>query len=81
MYSPWAGGVDSTKGRQFWFYDANDKLIANDSTCSSDNKYLMTIPEGAVYMRFLGFAYNKEHARVAPLYKTLMVTEGEEEYI
>lgn len=79
MYSPW-GPQSSMVGKQFWFYDANDKMIANDKTCSSDGKYLMTIPEGAVYLRFQGWGYKSNSNFVKPLYSTLMVTEGEEEY-
>lgn len=79
MNSPW-GPQSSMVGKQFWFYDADDKMIANDATCSPDGKYLMTIPEGAVYMRFQGWGYKSNKSFIKPLYSTLMVTEGEEEY-
>ena len=82
--TPW-GTTDKpfkgTDGKNFWFYDANDTLIANNSTTSPDGLYLMTIPEGAVYMRFLSQQYNSYPDKIKPLYaNNLMVTEGETEY-
>lgn len=86
MATPWGDGSEpgGFKGRRFWFYDASDNLIANDSTTSSDGVYLMTIPAKTAYMRFMGWnaRSDSEYAsRITPLYSTLMVTEGEKEYL
>ncbi len=83
MSAPWGAksAPSGFSGKKWWFYDAQDNLIANDSKTSNDDGVnLMTIPEGAVYMRFMGWGYAQYPIQLKPIYSTLMVTEGEEEY-
>lgn len=80
---PW--GLNSSQtGKNYWFYDNTDKMIANDSTTMTDKDsggYCMSIPEGAVYMRFLSTGFKSVKSKVHPtLRDRLMVTEGETQY-
>ena len=83
--APW--GINTkpfanSTGKNFWFFDANDTLIANSKTAGSDDDCtLMTIPEGAVYMRFMTLAYEQylDKTKVV-LMNNLMVTEGTDIY-
>lgn len=79
--TPWCGITSFVgSGKNFWFYDEKDNLIANSSTTSSDGKFLMTIPEGAVYMRFMCYYAGKYFSEVKKMFLSLMVTEGAEEF-
>lgn len=85
MATPWGDGTEpgDFTGRRFWFYDASDNMLANDASASSDGVYLMTIPSNTAYMRFMGWYARSDSQyadKITPLYKTLMVTEGEKEY-
>lgn len=84
--APWYNvqSPDTLQHQRFWFYDASDTVIANDSASSSDGgNYLMTIPSNAVYMRFMGYYSREDSQYINQLgchyHDRLMITEGEEE--
>lgn len=81
LHNPW-GGPDQTsmKGKRVFFYKADDTLIQNDTQCLDATGMLVTVPQGAVYMRFMAWGYDSQKSKVKPIYNTLMITEGETEY-
>lgn len=81
LHNPWGGPEQtSMKGKRVFFYKADDTLIENDSKCLDSTGMLVTVPAGAVYMRFMCWGYTASKSKVKPLYDTLMITEGETEY-
>ena len=81
LHNPW-GGPEQTSmaGKRVFFYKADDTLIQNDNKCLDSTGMLVTVPAGAVYMRFMCWGYNAHKSGVKPLYNTLMITEGETEH-
>lgn len=83
MSAPW--GTDTYPGsfssKRYWFYDGDDNLIENSSIGSKNDVHMMTIPEGAVYMRFMCCGYGNYASNIKNvLQKQLMVTEGTDVY-
>lgn len=67
-------------GKRVFFYNADDSLVENDTECLDETGMLVTVPQGAVYMRFMAWGYFSTTSQVKPRYDTLMITEGETEY-
>lgn len=81
LHNPWGGPEQtSMKGKRVFFYKADDTLIQNDTQCLDETGMLVTVPQGAVYMRFMAWGYAAQKSKVKPIYNTLMITEGETEY-
>ena len=81
LHNPWGGNVQTSMvGKRIFFYRADDTLIENDTKCLDETGMLVTVPQDAVYMRFMSWGYGAHKDKVKPLYDTLMITEGETEY-
>lgn len=81
LHNPWGGNVQTSMvGKRIFFYRADDTLIENDTKCLDETGMLVTVPQDAVYMRFMSWGYGAQKDKVKPLYDTLMITEGETEY-
>lgn len=81
LSNPWGGSnQNSMNGKRVFFYKADDSLIENDSKCLDETGMLVTVPQNAVYMRFMAWGYGATTSQVKPRYDTLMITEGATEY-
>lgn len=81
LHNPWGGPAQTTmNGKRVFFYRADDSLIENDAKCLDETGMLVTVPQDAVYMRFMAWGYLSNTNNVKPRYDTLMITEGETEY-